>query len=107
MLDVDYVVADLEVAEVGEEWRGAGAAAGAVSDDRVGFVEEVAGNGWSRTIDLSSQFQEPLLKEKTVGLLLVTLLLVPLTIKLATKHTKSRSTRNVFFVAFVFSWLSR
>ena len=71
------------------------------------IVEEVAGNGWSRTIDLSSQFQEPLLKEKTVGLLLVTLLLVPLTIKLATKHTKSRSTRNVFFVAFVFSWLSR
>ncbi|MGH9143067.1 MAG: hypothetical protein ACRD2I_18200 [Vicinamibacterales bacterium] len=68
-------------------------------------VEEVAGDAWSRTIDLSGQFRPPLLSERVVGMLLAAMLLTPLAIRFATKQAKSRNTRLSFFVAFVFSWL--
>jgi hypothetical protein len=69
-------------------------------------VEEVQGDAWSRTIDLSGQFRAPMLSTWSVGLLLTAVLLIPLALRLATKRTKPRDARNVFFVFFVFSWLS-
>ena len=48
-------------------------------------VEEVQGDAWSRTIDLSGQFQAPLVTERVVGGLIGVLLVVPLLIRLATK----------------------
>jgi hypothetical protein len=45
------------------------------------LVEEVGGDAWSRTIDLSGQFHAPLVNEKVVGMLLAGLLLVPLAIR--------------------------
>ena len=70
------------------------------------IVEEIQGNAWSGTIDLSGQFRTPVLGQRSVGLLLAAVLLIPLALRLATKHTKSRNARNVSFVVFVFSWLS-
>jgi hypothetical protein len=54
------------------------------ADGRV-IVEEVGGDAWSGTIDLSGQFHAPLLSERLTGLLLVGLLFVPIAIRLATK----------------------
>jgi len=48
-------------------------------------VEEVAGDAWSRSIDLSGQFQAPMVNPRIVGWLLVAVLLVPAAIRLATK----------------------
>ena len=45
-------------------------------------VEEIGGDAWSRTIDLSGQFQAPILSQRTVGILLGALLVVPLAIRL-------------------------
>jgi hypothetical protein len=67
------------------------------------IVEEIQGNAWSGTIDLSGQFRTPVLGQRTVGALLAALLLIPLALRLATTRTKSRNARNV---SFVFSWLS-
>ena len=41
------------------------------------IVEEVGGDAWSRTIDLSGQFHAPLLSEKVLGMLMVGLLVLP------------------------------
>ncbi len=49
------------------------------------LVEEIGGDAWSRTIDLSGQFHAPLLSETAVIVLLAGLLIVPLAIRLATK----------------------
>ncbi len=51
------------------------------------LVEEVGGDAWSRTIDLSGQFQTPLVNEKLVAALLAGLLVLPLAIRLATKKS--------------------
>ena len=51
------------------------------------LVEEVGGDAWSRTIDLSGQFQAPLVNEKLVGALLAGLLVLPLAIRLAPKKS--------------------
>jgi len=45
------------------------------------IVEEIGGDAWSRTIDLSGQFHAPLLNEKVVVMLLAGLLLVPIAIR--------------------------
>ena len=71
------------------------------------IVEEIQGNAWSGTIDLSGQFHEPVLSQRSVGILLAGLLLIPLALRLATKRTKPRNARNIVFVFFVFSWFSR
>jgi hypothetical protein len=70
------------------------------------IVEEIQGNAWSGTIDLSGQFREPLLGQRTVGLLLSAVLLIPLALRLATRRTNTCNARNVSFVVVVCSWLS-
>lgn len=50
------------------------------------LVEEVGGDAWSRTIDLSGQFHAPLLNETVVGLLLAGLLIVPVVLRFATRR---------------------
>jgi hypothetical protein len=51
------------------------------------IVEEVQGNAWSGTIDLSGQFRAPILSEKGVVILFGILLLVPLVIRLRLKRS--------------------
>jgi hypothetical protein len=46
--------------------------------DRRVVVEEVQGDAWSRTIDLSGQFSAPLVSGRLAGLLVAALLLVPI-----------------------------
>jgi hypothetical protein len=70
------------------------------------IVEEIQGNAWSGTIDLSGQFRAPVLGQRSVGFLLAAILLLPLALRFATKRTKSRKARNGSFVVFMFSWLS-
>jgi len=55
------------------------------ADGRI-VVEEVQGNAWSRTIDLSGQFHEPLVRQTTVAVVLGLLLLVPVALRLNTKR---------------------
>jgi hypothetical protein len=50
------------------------------ADGRV-VIEEIAGDAWSRTIDVSGQFRTPLLDQTAVGIVLVGLLLMPLAIR--------------------------
>lgn len=45
-------------------------------------VEEVQGDAWSRTIDLSGQFHAPLVTERTVGIGLAVLLMIPAALRL-------------------------
>ncbi len=45
-------------------------------------VEEVGGDAWSRTIDLSGQFHAPLVSENVVMMLLAGLLMVPVALRL-------------------------
>ncbi len=52
-------------------------------------VEEVQGNAWSRTIDLSGQFHAPLANQTTVALAIAALLLIPLALRFTTKRTKT------------------
>ena len=49
------------------------------------MVEEVQGDAWSRTIDLSGQFQAPLIDSNMVAAVIAALLLVPLALRLTTK----------------------
>ena len=82
------------------------------ADGRI-IVEEIGGNAWSRTIDLSGQFHQPLLDSRIVAAAIAALLLVPLVLRFTTKFTKTRTTRNqifffvcvVPFVASCVSWL--
>ena len=50
------------------------------------IVEEVQGDAWSRTIDLSGQFHRPLLNERVLGMLIAGLLLVPIAIRVVTRR---------------------
>jgi hypothetical protein len=50
------------------------------ADGRI-VVEEIGGNAWSRTIDLSGQFHRPLLDSRIVAAAIAALLLVPLAIR--------------------------
>lgn len=54
------------------------------------LVEEVGGGAWSRTIDLSGQFHEPLLNQRVVCIAIAVLLVVPLARRVTTKITKAR-----------------
>ena len=55
-------------------------------------VEEIGGDAWSRTIDLSGQFQAPLLNENVVVMLLAGLLLVPVVLRIAATRQRRRRT---------------
>ena len=65
------------------------------------MIEEIAGDAWSGTIDLTGQFHAPLLDQRVVGIMLIALLLLPLAIRLATK-TRKHEKPNRF--RFVLSW---
>jgi hypothetical protein len=67
------------------------------ADGRV-VIEEIGGDAWSRTIDLSGQFRAPLLDQKVVGIALVGLLLMPLAIRFATKTRKHEKPNRFSFV---------
>jgi hypothetical protein len=67
------------------------------ADGRV-VVEEVQGDAWSRAIDLSGQFQAPLVSQRTVGIAIAALLLIPLALRMTTKLTKARN--NIFFFVY-------
>jgi hypothetical protein len=60
-------------------------------------VEEVQGDAWSRTIDLSGQFHAPLLSQRIVGGVIAVALLMPLVLRfvLNTKDTKDTKKRTV------------
>jgi hypothetical protein len=65
------------------------------------IVEEIGGDAWSRTIDVSGQFQPPRVSGTVAGLAVLGLLLVPITIRIATKTRKHEiPTRS----SFVVSW---
>ena len=70
------------------------------ADGRV-VIEEIAGDAWSGTIDLTGQFHAPLLDQRVVGIMLIALLLLPLAIRLATK-TRKHEKPNRF--RFVLAW---
>lgn len=64
------------------------------------LVEEVQGDAWSRTIDLSGQFHAPLVDPKIVAAAIAALLFVPLAIRFVTggrvntkdtKHTEEKT----------------
>jgi hypothetical protein len=61
------------------------------ADGRV-LVEEIAGDAWSRTIDLSGQFRKPWVSERLAATFVVGSLLLPIALRLRkrsnTKHTK-------------------
>jgi hypothetical protein len=61
-------------------------------------VEEIAGDAWSRTIDLSGQFQQPRIVDRLAPIAVVGLLAVPIALRLATRR------RNTFLRVFVPSW---
>ena len=60
------------------------------ADGRV-QVEEIAGDAWSRTIDLSGQFQQPRAIDRLAPVAIVALLLLPLALRFSTK-TRNRET---------------
>ena len=72
------------------------------------LVEEIGGDAWSRTIDLSGQFQAPLLDQRIVAAAIAALLLVPPALRLTTKITKARKSRKeiFYFVCFAVSCVS-
>jgi hypothetical protein len=55
------------------------------ADGRI-IVEEVQGNAWSRTIDLSGQFRAPLANQNLIVAAIAALLLVPLALRLLTRR---------------------
>jgi len=58
------------------------------ADGRV-VVEEIAGDAWSGTIDLTRQFTAPLLSTRSTIVLLMTLLCVPLLLRLLSSAAKT------------------
>jgi hypothetical protein len=56
------------------------------------LVEEISGDAWSRTIDVSGQFKRTWVSATVGGWIVAGLLLVPLAIRIATKTRKHRST---------------
>jgi hypothetical protein len=63
------------------------------ADGRV-IVEDVRGDAWSRTIDVSGQFRAPLLTQKGVGVVLAGLLLVPVVIRLRSNTKDTKDTKD-------------
>jgi hypothetical protein len=76
------------------------------ADGRV-VIEEVQGDAWSGTIDLTGQFQAPLVSSRLVGILAAALLLVPVALRIqgarlfervfTTKDTKDTKGRQNLF----------
>jgi hypothetical protein len=80
------------------------------ADGRV-QVEEIAGNAWSGTIDLTGQFHAPRMIDRLAPLAIVGLLLIPLAIRLSTRLSKrnhedmkTRKREKSLLRVFVPSW---
>ena len=59
------------------------------------LVEEVQGNAWSRTIDLSGQFHAPLVSQTAVAVVLGALLMVPVAIRCMTRgRSNTKETKD-------------
>jgi hypothetical protein len=76
------------------------------ADGRV-VVEEIAGDAWSRPIDLTGQFYAPRVRAATAALAVAALLLIPIAMRLVgrrkTSHanydnTKTQKPKHIFFV---------
>jgi hypothetical protein len=64
------------------------------ADGRV-VVEEIAGDAWSRPIDLSGQFHAPIFSSTMVGIALLVLLAVPIALRIGPARTKdTKSTKD-------------
>jgi len=63
------------------------------ADGRV-IVEDVRGDAWSRSIDVSGQFRAPLLSARVTGVLLAALLLVPLALRFGTRTKDAEGTKD-------------
>jgi hypothetical protein len=63
------------------------------------LVEEIGGDAWSRTIDISGQFQRTWMNGTIASWIVAGLLLVPISIRLATKARKHEATSS-----FALSW---
>lgn len=59
------------------------------ADGRV-MIEEIAGDAWSREIDLTGQFRAPLISNRIVGILIVALFLLPLALRWKRMQPRSR-----------------
>jgi len=80
------------------------------ADGRV-QVEEIGGDAWSRTIDVSGQFQAPRMLDTLAPIIIGALMLVPLALRIAyarspRKHedTKTRKRKPLLLRGFVVSW---
>jgi len=58
------------------------------------IVEEVGGDAWSRTIDLSGQFREPVLSQRTLGMLIAGLLVLPVAFRFITRRINTKDTKD-------------
>ena len=63
------------------------------ADGRVQVVE-IAGDAWSRTIDLSGQFQRPRAIDTLAPIVIVALILIPLALRFATSRAAPRNPRK-------------
>jgi hypothetical protein len=63
------------------------------ADGRV-QVEEIAGDAWSRTIDLSGQFQQPRAIDTLAPIAIVGLLVVPIVLRLAGRRVNTKDTKD-------------
>ena len=52
------------------------------------IVEEIGGNAWSGTIDLSGQFRAPLVSQRIVGILLAVVLIVPIALRFVFRRVR-------------------
>ena len=61
------------------------------------IVEEVQGDAWSRTIDLSGQFHAPLVSSRAIAIAIAALLAIPLLLRIRfdTKDTKDTKKSTV------------
>lgn len=59
------------------------------ADGRV-VVEEIAGDAWSGAIDLSGQFHAPLLTERSIGIVLAGLLIMPVVFRMTAALQRRR-----------------
>lgn len=70
------------------------------ADGRV-VIEEIAGDAWSGTIDLTGQFRAPILNPTIVGIVLAALLVIPVALRLGslrifnTKDTKDAEVKTL------------
>jgi len=58
------------------------------------FVDEIGGDAWSRTIDLSGQFHAPLLSQPLVAAAIAALLLVPVLLRFAAPQRSTTTKRS-------------